>query len=315
MKFMIGISQMTNISHIDLNQLRLLQLIFETKNLTRAGERAGLTQSAVSHALKKLRHNFNDSLVIRQGNKLVLTPRAESLQIPLSRWLNDFERNILVQEKFEPLKSSHTFFIATSDMVEQIIGPPLITHLNKVAPNVHLIFSKLDKRSFANQIESGEVDFSITIVESTHPSLMVTTLYRDDFASVVRNGHPFLKTKQDAKSFSKYPHILAGTGRDNRGMVDEALEDAGLSRDVQFKVANFASAPYIVESSDGILTAPRKFIESITSKFSITAFETPVSLTSFSMKLYWHVKNKDDQANRWFREQMVLVARDRNGQE
>ncbi|WDE02561.1 LysR family transcriptional regulator [Thalassomonas actiniarum] len=300
---------MSNISDIELNQLRLLQLIFETKNLTRAGERAGLTQSAVSHTLKKLRHSFNDSLVIRQGNKLVLTPRAESMQTRLNRWLNDFERNILIQEEFEPLYSSRTFYIATSDLVEQVIAAPLIKHLSKVAPNIHLIFNKLDKHSLASQIESGEVDFSISVVESSHPSLMVTTLYRDDFLSATRNGHPFLGTKRDAQSFCRYPHILAGTGKDNRGMVDDVLEKMGLSRDVQFKVANFSSAPHILESSDAILTAPRKFMEVIADKFNITAFKTPVNLTSFSMKLYWHVKNKDDQSNRWLREQIVQIAR------
>ncbi|WP_370280687.1 LysR substrate-binding domain-containing protein [Pontibacterium sp.] len=235
---------MANISDIELSQLRLLQIIFETKNLTRAGERAGLTQSAVSHILKKLRHSFNDSLVIRQGNKLVLTPRAEQLQPALNRWLNDFERNILFQEAFEPSTSNRTFFIATSDLVEHSLAPRLIKHLSKVAPNIQLIFRKLDKRGFASQIESGEVDFSISVLDSSHPSLMVRTLYRDEFVSVVRTSHPLLKTKKDAKNFCKYPHVLAGTGSDSRGMVDDALEEMGLSRDVQYKVANFSSPDF-----------------------------------------------------------------------
>lgn len=302
---------MSNISDIELNQLRLLQLIFETKNLTRAGERAGLTQSAVSHTLKKLRHSFNDSLVIRQGNKLVLTPRAEALQTPLSRWLNEFERHILRQEQFEPSSSNHTFYIATSDLVEQVLAPALIKHLGQVAPNIELIFCKLDKLLLASQIDSGEVDFCISVMESNHPSLMVTTLYRDDFVSATKSGHPFLRSKADVEGFCHYPHILAGTGKDTRGMLDDALEELGLSRKVQFKVANFSSAPYILESSDGILTAPRKFMRAISDKFDISIFETPVTLPGYAMKLYWNIKNKDDPANRWLREQIVQVMRDK----
>lgn len=300
---------MSNISDIELTQLRLLQLIFETKNLTRAGERAGLTQSAVSHTLKKLRHSFNDSLVIRQGNKLVLTPRAESLHAQLKRWLNDFERNILAQEAFDPSTSERTFYIATSDLVEQILAPSLIKHLNKVAPKVHLIFVKIDKRSLANQIETGEVDFSISVIESSHPSLMVTTLYRDDFISAVRNEHPYLNSKQTALDFCQYPHILAGTGTGTRGMIDEALEPVGLARDVQFKVANFSSAPYIVETSEGILTAPRKFLNTVVHKFDIQVFETPIPLDNYSMKLYWDIKNKDDKANLWLRQEITRICR------
>ncbi|MEC4091670.1 LysR family transcriptional regulator [Pseudoalteromonas rubra] len=300
---------MSNISDIELNQLRLLQLIFETKNLTRAGERAGLTQSAVSHTLKKLRHSFNDSLVIRQGNKLILTPRAEYLQSQLNRWLNDFERHILTQEQFEPAYSSRTFFIATSDLVEQSLAPVLIPHLSKVAPNIQVVFAKLDKRGFASQIESGEVDFSISVIESSHPALMVTTLYKDDYVSVVRHDHPCLDSALDLASYCRYPHILAGTGKDIRGTVDDALDKLGHTRKVQYKVANFSSAPYIVETSDAIFTAPRKFVAAIQSKFNIAEFEPPLSVPPFSMKMYWDIRNKDDQASRWFRQEIITVAR------
>ncbi|QTL34971.1 LysR family transcriptional regulator [Pseudoalteromonas viridis] len=300
---------MSNISDIELNQLRLLQLIFETKNLTRAGERAGLTQSAVSHTLKKLRHSFNDSLVIRQGNKLILTPRAEYLQSQLNRWLNDFERHILTQEQFDPAHSSRTFFIATSDLVEQSLAPALIQHLSKVAPNIQVVFAKLDKRGFASQIESGEVDFSISVIESSHPALMVTTLYKDDYVSVVRQDHPCLDVAFDLANYCRYPHILAGTGKDIRGTVDDALDKLGHTRKVQYKVANFSSAPYIVETSNVIFTAPRTFAEAIRTKFNITILEPPLSVPSFSMKMYWDIRNKDDQANRWFRQELISVAR------
>lgn len=306
---MMGVKQMSNISDVELNQLRLLQLIFETKNLTRAGERAGLTQSAVSHTLKKLRHSFNDSLVIRQGNKLVLTPRAEALVTPLSRWLNEFERNILRQEQFDPASSNHTFYIATSDLVEQVLAPSLIRHLTEVAPGIELIFCKLDKLVLASQLDTGEVDFSISVIESNHPALMVTTLYRDGFVSAVRKGHPFLNLSQDVEEFCRYPHVLAGTGPDTRGMLDDVLETVGLSRHVQYKVANFSSAPYIVESSDAILTAPRKFMDAVADKFEISVFDSPVKLPGYAMKLYWNVRNKDDPANCWLREQIALAAR------
>lgn len=297
---------MSNISSLELSQLRLLAIIFETKNLTRAGERAGLTQSAVSHALKKLRDNFNDSLVIRQGNKLVLTPRAEALSIQLSRWLNDFDRNILNQESFEPSTSKRTFYIATSDLVEQVIAPKLTQLLSHTAPHIQLIFIKLNKQSFAYQIDSNEADFVISVVNSSHPSLMVTTLYEDNFMSAVRHDHPILSTSLNAEIFCQYPHILAGTGKDNRGVVDDELEKLGLAREVQYKVANFSSAPYIIETSDSILTAPKKFIENVAGKFAITPFKTPVDLASYNMKLYWHIKNKDDLGNQWLRQQIKL---------
>ncbi|MEM1190673.1 MAG: LysR family transcriptional regulator [Pseudomonadota bacterium] len=293
---------------MELSQLRLLQVILETRNLTRTAERAGLTQSAVSQTLKKLRHAFNDALVIRQGNRLVLTPRAESIQIPLNRWLNEFERNILFQEPFDPKTSDRTFYIATSDMVEQIVAPPLIRRLKDAAPTVHLSFSKLNKLSFANQIESGEVDFCVSVLESNHPSLMVTTLYRDDFVSLVRNDHPYLQSPQDIESFCSYPHILAGTGRDARGTVDDVLESQGFSRVVQFKVANFSSAPYILEASNSILTAPRKFAKTVAGKFAVAEIETPFKHKEYSMRLYWHIKNKDDEGNRWLRKQFADIA-------
>jgi len=299
---------MANISDLELNQLRLLQIIFETKNLTRAGERAGLTQSAVSHALKKMRNSFNDALVIRQGNTLVLTPRAESLEIQLTRWLNDFEMNILNQEQFNPSTSTRTFYIATSDLVEQVVAPLLTKKLLEVAPKIHLVFKKLDKLGFANQIESNEVDFVISIADSSHPALMVRTLYKDDFVSAARKAHPIFSSGINTKHFCQYPHILAGTGRNNKGMIDDVLASLNLSRDVLIKVANFSSTPFILETSNCLLTAPRKFINAIESKFDITSFETPVTLDSYSMKLYWNIKNKDEAGNKWLREQLFAVT-------
>lgn len=298
---------MANISEIELSQLRLLRLIFETKNLTQAGAQAGLTQSAVSHTLKKLRHSFNDSLVIRQGNTLVLTPRGESLKVPLDRWLSDFEKNILFQEPFDPLTSKQTFYVATSDLVEQVLAPKLIEKFQSIAPDIRVIFKKLDKRGLASQIESGEVDFSISVVDSSHPNLMVRTLYRDSFQSVVRTGHPLLKKKKTMAAFCSYPHIIAGTGKDDRGIVDHALMAKNMTRDLKYKVANFSSAPYVVESSDSIFTAPTKFVDNIVNRFNLKAFKSPVQLDDYVMKLYWDIKNKDDLASRWFREQIFEV--------
>ena len=252
-----------------------------------------------------MRHSFNDALVIRQGNTLVLTPRAESLEIQLTRWLNDFEMNILNYEEFDPAYSTRTFYIGTSDLVEQVITPRLVSRLSKLAPNMKLIFCKLDKRSFATQIDSNEVDFVISVADSTHPSLMVKTLYKDNFVSAARITHPIFKTQQDAKAFCHYPHILAGTGRDNRGMVDDELDKLGLTREVQVKVANFSSAPFVLESSDCILTAPKKFIDAMKDKFEIQPFEPPIELPDYSMKLYWNIKNKDDEGNKWMRQQIT----------
>ncbi|MCF2856867.1 hypothetical protein L1286_05255 [Pseudoalteromonas sp. SMS1] len=91
-------------------------------------------------------------------------------------------------------------------------------------------------------------------------------------------------------------------------MVDDALADAGLARIVQYKVANFSSAPYIVEDSDAIFTAPRKFIHAVTSRFNVTEFETPCAIKGYAMKLYWNIRNKDDQAINWLKTQIVSVT-------
>ena len=111
---------MNSINDIDLNLLKLLDVIFETRNLTRTGERLGLTQSAVSHSLKKLRDAFDDPLVIRQGNRLILTAKGESIEGPIKSWLNDFEHSILNTEDFEPLTSTRNFVITTTDLTEQL---------------------------------------------------------------------------------------------------------------------------------------------------------------------------------------------------
>lgn len=304
---------MNRIHNVDLNLLKLLDSIFETLNLTRVGETTGLTQSAVSHALKKLRVSFDDPLVIRNGNKLQLTTKGEQLKIPIRRWLNAFEQTILNIEEFDPATSTRSFTISTTDLSEQLQIPKLVQALSKVAPQIKLHIFKWDAYRVLDQLENGEMDFILGVRTSNRPNLMQSVMYQETFNSMVRKNHPILKnlsnkSKCTVSEFTKYPHVLVSTGLGGPGVVDTALEEKGFKRDVRYRLSNFSSAPYLIENSDSILTAPRKFNEFVAKKFNVKLFETPIHLNPYQLKLLWHVKDNNDKGSMWMREQIRKVC-------
>lgn len=290
---------MNNINDLNLDLLRVLQRIIETQSLTETAKSLGITQSAVSHSLKKLRDFFEDELFFRNGNKLEPTDKAQTLAAPLSNWLGQLE-HMLMSEVFTPEKSKKVFYIASTDIVEQLFVPKLIRVLQKKAPHIKLRFVKWVYPNVKSQILNSEMDLAIGVRTLDDPNIMQRVLYKETFISAVRKNHPMLKGKITIEKFISYPHVMTGPG-DGRGAVDNYLEKLNRKRELLYSVSNFASAPPLIENSDCILTAPKKFLEHIVKKHKIELFEPPFPMQEFSIKMFWSKKNHKETSNEWLR--------------
>ncbi len=288
---------------MDLNLLRVLGMIFETRSLTVTARRLGLTQSAISHSLRKLRYSFEDELVVRNGQRLILTPRAERLTAPLASWLNDLERTLFRPDRFDPAISDRSFYVAATDQFALAGIPGILSELKKRAPRVRLIVRNWNIQSFQRELEQREIDFAVGVSMVPVPGVKEEVLYRESFASMVRKNHPYLKTAGTAEDFVRWPHLLATFGPPGeKGVIDRVLAERGLSREIQYRFASFAVAPAMVECTDAIFTAPKRFIEVAAKKHRVAVFQPPVKAPTFDQKLFWHLRNHSDQGNIWLRE-------------
>lgn len=297
---------MNLIHDLRIELIPLLITLLETLSVTECAKKMGVTQSAVSHSLRKLREQLDDEIVIRDGNKLVPTTKAEKIYPVLKRWLGELEF-IFESTDFNPQTSKRIFYIAATDIVEQVFMPRMIKAVERKAPHVSLRVVRWNTDRVYSQLMSSEIDMAIGVRNFDYPNLMQKTLYEEVFVSAVRKKHPFLKSKRGLEEFLSYPHTMTSVGDRQKGVVDSALEKLNRSRVLTHTVANFSSTPYLVENSECILTAPRRFLEFSTQNHKIEIFEPPIDLPIFNVKLFWSKKAHQDQAHTWLRDVLYTV--------
>lgn len=284
----------------DLNLLRVLDVLLRTRGVTRAAAELGLTQSGVSRSLKRLRDQFGDPLLVRDGRHMVPTAVARELMVPVGRLLGDAEMLFIAGRGFDPATVSWSVRIATAGYVEHVLLPPLLERLHVVAPSVdvHMVHGRGD----ADGLLEGRVDFVINITGSVHgPDLVASPVFGDVFRCVVRRGHPVLKQGLCLQQFLALDHVLIAPGGTAGGHIDEVLAERGLKRRVRAQVSSFAAPMALIVGSDLIVTMPARIASQLGAYWDVELLEPPLELSPFSLSSYWAAHRRTEPAHRWFR--------------
>jgi DNA-binding transcriptional LysR family regulator len=316
------------LAHIDLNLLVAFDALTREQNVTRAAERMGVTQSAMSHSLRRLRELMGDPLLVRGQNGMKLTSRAEALTVPLRSGLVTLDRALTRPERFMPESARRSFRLLSPDLFDVLAIPLLLERIRAEAPGVDLVVVVLEGRRLAESLESGEVDLLITPrfeeLQGGTPrldasGLLRRTLFHDGFSCFLRNDHPALPKRgrkgersggAEALSLEAYAamsHALVSPRGEGPGLVDELLAKQGLTRRVALRVPHFFSALAIVEKSDLILTGPSALANLIGSR-PIRALPPPLRLPRHALHMVWHERFSSDPGHGWLRELVANVA-------
>ena len=293
-------------NELKIELIPVLITILETLSVTESAKKLGVTQSAVSHSLKKLRDQFGDELVIRDGHKLVPTTKAESIYPGLKKWMGDLE-NIVGSAGFDPKTSNKNFYIATSDIVEHLYLPLIISYLKKHAPNIGIRMIRWHADKVFNQLANSEINLAIGVRSPASPNIMQRVLYKETFTCAARKGHPIFKSNLGLEDFLSYPHTMTSSGDRVKGVVDKALEKINRQRRLIHTVGNFSSGPIIIANSDSLLTAPKRYLEHSAQTLPIKTFKPPLDLPEFEVKLMWSKKEQKDKANVWLRKALYEI--------
>lgn len=307
-----------DLHRIDLNLLVALDALARERNVTKAAARAGVSQSAMSHTLRRLRELFDDPLLVRGRGGMVLTPRAEALAVPLRSGLVSLARTLAEPPAFEPERASRTFRIVSPDLFDALVLPTLLRRLGREAPSVDLAVVPMSKR-LSDSLETGEVDLAIYPVlldpqpfeldTQVDAELQRRTLFRDSFRCFVRNDHPALagRRKLTLTAYTRLNHVLVSPGGEGPGVVDRVLEARGLQRRIALRVPQFATALEVVAQSDLVLTAPSSLSRCSTGS-SLASRPAPVDIPEHAITMIWHPRFTEDPAQRWLREFMIDVT-------
>ena len=295
---------------LDAELLMAFDALLKEQNVTQAAKQLGITQSAMSARLSKLRTVFDDRLFVgtTHGRGVVATPRALEMRAAVSAALAALQNLVAPVGTFDAQSSTRTFRIAMHDNPAAILGPPLIARCRTLAPRVRMALVLPNQQTIAAAMESGEVDLLVASPTTAHADWLSRTVVKERFATAQRKGHPRGAAKLNLDSYCALDHVVVSSdGGSFHGFVDDVLASHGRQRRVCASVQSYALAPMIVEASDLVCTLPLHLLARFGSALDL--FEPPFELTDYQLAAFWHARNQDDSAHSWLRDQIAEASR------
>jgi DNA-binding transcriptional LysR family regulator len=295
-----------DLHQIDLNLLVACQALLDEASVTRAAARLGVTQSAMSQTLARLRELFADPLLVRKSGRMVPTPLGASLGAPLGRALGEVRALLGQRPSFAPASSRRDFVVATTDHLGAILLPPTWRLLRREAPHVTLDIRTIDARRYARDLESGEHDLAIGVLQP-EPGIVTDTLFHEPFELLTRPGHPIL-ARVSARRFAACEHLVTHRSDAGSSIVDVALAQLGLSRRIAMHVQAFALGPPLLVDSDLVMTMPARLSAQFAAQFGLVTRKHPLALPAWPITKAWHRTSEADAAVAWLRDLLRRAA-------
>lgn len=291
---------MTNWNTFDLNLLVVFDAVMQEKNLTRTGQRLGLTQSAVSHALARLRHMLKDELFVRTPEGMLPTPRAERMAGPIHQALQEM-RVTLEADEFDPSQASRTFTIAANNYAARAVIPAFVRRVATLAPSVVIDVRPIGMLNTLDQLDAGAVELALDTLIDGGERFKCVGLLEDDYVVALSGDHPVASEPMlSIEHVASLPHIGITSARDDTQFVDNALAEHGLVRHFWTKVP-LHSLLLVLTGSKALAVVPRRVAAASITSSSLITRPLPFPSPRVSLSMIWHRRLDDHAAHRWLR--------------
>jgi DNA-binding transcriptional LysR family regulator len=291
---------MVNLRKFDLNLLVIFRAIMTRGSIAGAADEVGLSPSAVSHALARLRVMLNDQLFHRTANGVEPTERAKDLSVELERGLGFISSAISLQHRFIPAEADRVFTMQITDYVSGFILPRLAERLQKEAPGV-----SVDILPFSISTDSvwDRVDVQIRLTPGRLQPEQVRSqrLVADDIVVLMRPDHPDAHKPMTADLYAALPHVKLSQSATGTTVIDDALAARGLQRHMAMTVSSWFDIPDIVTNSDLIAIAPRRLLQLDPRLKHLKAAPLPLEEVVFSFDLCWDLRTEREPGQKWLR--------------
>lgn len=286
---------------LDLNLLVVFNQVLVERSVSKAADNLGVTQSAVSNCLARLRKALDDQLFLRTPAGMDPTPFAEQLAEPVAYVLGALYSALNQRTTFEPLTSQRSFKIGMSDIGEIYTLSALMDELERGAPGVSISTVRNTAVNLKDEMEAGHVDLAIGLLPQLKAGFFQRRLLRQGYVCMFRHGHTLDKRKISLKEFSDAAHVVVVSAGTGHGKVDELLDRSGVKRRVRLTVPHYVALGQILQSTDMIATVPALFAQKVIGPFGLVAVSHPAPLPKIAINLFWHAKYHKDPANQWLR--------------
>lgn len=306
-----------NFATFDLNLLRVLDALFREGTTVKAGERLSMSQSAVSGALSRLRHGLGDPLFVRQGNRMIATDYAVSLQEPVREELERLESILTPPAAFDPGSSKGTFRIAASDFFAELLMPPLGDLLHRKAPGLRAQLVDLVPHDYVASLERRNADIALIPDLKLPDWINRAPLFHSPFHVIARAANPNIRGLVSGdimpmELFCKLHHVLFSPEGNLAAMGDAALEKVGRKRQVAMTVPVFSGVCRAVSESDLIALVPAQLATKVAASFNLRVFEPPMQIDPALIVGIWHKRSDTTPMSIWMRDQVFDLMKGLN---
>jgi len=305
-----------NFRTLDLNLLRVFDVVMAERNLTRAAGRLSLTQPAVSNALKRLREAVGEDLLTRSAHGVIPTPRAEALWPEVRSALGRL-RGVLAPGEFDPQADPASFRIAMADATAALFMPSLVAQIEQSGAQANLRSLPLTVRDPSAMLERGDADIAVGFFPDTVAALLAQgegallrrqRLNEGEYTCVMRRGHPLAKQPLTLDAYCAAHHLLVSLSGRDHGLADQVLAGLNRKRRVVLTVNQYFTAGRVVANSNLLTVLPAYFIESTGYRDQLVCRPLPFALPSLHLEMLWHIRNDRSSANQWLRARLVDAA-------
>lgn len=295
----------------DLNLLPIAVALYDELSVSRAARVLGMSQPAVSKALRRLRETFDDDLFVRGPSGIVPTPRAHAIVRAARLHLKRLQEDLLKGERFDPAASTRPIVIGLSDIAEMAFLSSILDHFRSHAPKCPVLTVTAPDAGLADALEKGDVDVAAGYFPAlAQRNFRQRRLTRHGFACLMRAGHPLWRSRLTVSAFLAAEHIVVRRQGRSQDILERFIERRKMRRKVVLYTPNVLSVPFIVMDTQLVATLPYAVVTRFASLTSQVAAALPPFDLTYDLKLHWHRRFDNELRSIWLREQLAAVFKD-----
>jgi DNA-binding transcriptional LysR family regulator len=299
--------------HLDLNLLRLLVALEQTRHLGRAAESLEMSQSGFSTALSRLRVQVGDALFVRSGAGMRPTPRALALAETARAVLLQVEQDVLGSGIFDPAKAVVTFRLSMSDVAEVVFLPALLAHLSQHVPRASVQVVSPSLSPLHERLAAGEVDIAIGYMPGLEKDAFFRqALYSHSYACIARRDHPSLGKGMSRAAYQAVGHAVVAAPTRSNALLDAAIERLRIRRRVVLSLPGHLSLPPIIAATDLVASVPLGTAVDFGRSGELVVLPLPFRPPIFTIYLYWHRRTHKEPGCQWLRSEMQKLFNTEN---
>ena len=286
----------------DLNLLAVFDAISAEGSVTRAATKLGLTQSAMSHSLNRLRAYFDDALFVKIGSRMEPTRKAADMRDAVALVMSTVRQQIVSSAHFDAMKIKRVFTLCMTDMGELVFLPALLERFKREAPDCSIRTLQVPIEQIEGLLASGECDLAVGSIRAAPEGLFQQRLFLHSFVTIASVHNKDLGETLSREQFESMRHIVVSlTGRSGES-YDKVLEEQGIIRKIAVLTPHFLFVPLLMDRHPDLLATVPQELADVYARFgAVRTFEPPVPVPPFQLSQYWHARFHHDPAIVWLR--------------